>query len=235
MKTIKIGRKTDNDIVINDQTKIVSRYHAVLKINDNGEITICDSSTNGTFINSVKVAKGADVSIEKGDEVRLGPHLLLDWSKIEDSLENRYATKIDTDEKASYSIGTKSDNRIVISDSSDHVSRHHAILKLKVNGSYYIYDQSTNGTYVNGVKIKPKVDYPVSVSDTISLSNTYQLDWNKIPGVLVPKPITDFSSSAKKQVGNYYIRNKIRTKIWIYLIFGLIIAGAVYFGYSKWE
>ena len=50
MKTYKIGRNPDNDIVIQDDTRLVSRYHAVLKVQDNGTMTICDTSTNGTFL-----------------------------------------------------------------------------------------------------------------------------------------------------------------------------------------
>jgi serine protease Do len=219
VKSIKIGRKADNDIIVNDETATVSGYHAVLKVYDNGKISICDCSTNGTYINGVKATKDVDVSIKKGDEVRLGPKVLLDWSKVDVSSANIDATEIDTDEKTSYTIGTESDNRIVISDFYNHVSRHHAILKLKVNGSYYIYDQSTNGTYVNGLKIKPKVDIPVTITDTISLSNTYQFDWNKVPNISVPKPIPATTKS--------------RTKIWGYLFYGVIIAGAAYFGYYK--
>lgn len=144
MKTIKIGRKSDNDIVITDETLTVSGYHAVLKLFDNGNIRICDNSTNGTYINGVKTIKNVEVLIKKGDEVRLGTHVLLDWSLVTLPSANKNVTEIDTDDKASYTIGTESDNRIVIADSTNHVSRHHAILKLKNNGKYYIYDQSTN-------------------------------------------------------------------------------------------
>jgi serine protease Do len=234
MKTIRIGRKPDNDIVITDETQTVSGYHAVLKVSDNGSITLCDSSTNGTYINGIKVSKDVDVSVKKGDEVRLGPHVLLDWSKIIIPSQQQDATEIDIADKETYSIGTASDNQIVISDSTNHVSRHHAVLKLRHDGKYYIYDQSTNGTYVNGVKIKSKVDFPVSVTDTISLSNTFQFDWNKVPNVSLPKlppyippvqpPIPQSRYSTNKTSGN---------KIWSYLFFGTIFIGTVYFSYHK--
>jgi serine protease Do len=180
MKTIKIGRKQDNDIIINDETRTVSGYHALMKVYDNGTVTICDCSTNGTFINGVKATKDVDVPIKKGDEIRLGPHVLLDWSLVDIPSPHLEATEIDTADKASYTIGTESDNRIVIFDSTNHVSRHHAVLKLIHDGKYYIYDQSTNGTYVNGVKIKSKVDYPVSINDAVSFAQLSLLDWSKI-------------------------------------------------------
>jgi serine protease Do len=197
MKTIKIGRKPDNDIIINDETRTVSGYHALMKVYDNGTVTICDCSTNGTFINGVKATKDVDVPIKKGDEIRLGPHVLLDWSSVDIPSPHLEATEIDTADKASYTIGTESNNRIVIFDSTNHVSRHHAELKLKYDGKYYIYDQSTNGTYVNGVKIKSKVDYPVSITDTVSFAQLSLLDWSKIikiPQVVnSPKPVAESS------------------------------------------
>lgn len=160
MKTIKIGRNPDNDIVITDKTTTVSGYHAVLKVDNNGNISICDSSTNGTFVNGVKASKGADVAIKKGDEIRFGPYELLDWGLVllpsnqpDATRMGNDATRMETNEKETYSIGTAADNRIILLDASNYVSRHHAIIKQKYDGSFYIYDQSTNGTYINGVKI----------------------------------------------------------------------------------
>ena len=83
MKTIKIGRNPDNDIVIKDETRTVSGYHAVLKVYDTGEITLCDFSTNGTKINGVKATRDVDVHVTKRDKILLGPYVLLDWSLID--------------------------------------------------------------------------------------------------------------------------------------------------------
>lgn len=68
MKTIIIGRNPDNDIIIDNKSTTVSGYHAALKVDNNGNICLCDSSTNGTFINGVKAPKGEDVAMKKGDE-----------------------------------------------------------------------------------------------------------------------------------------------------------------------
>ena len=230
MKKIKIGRNSDNDLVVNDETSTVSGHHAVLKDYDNGTLTICDNSTNGTFINGVKATKGVDVSVKKGDKIRLGPHVELDWSEINVPAPLPDATIIDNDQKEIFTIGTASDNRVVISDPGNHVSRHHAILKIKAHGNLYIYDISTNGTYVNGVKIKSKVDYPVSISDTISLSNTYRLDWNKIKGASNSNPIPDIPP--KPEVAYSGTTDSI-SKIWSYLLYAAIFLGIAYFGYYK--
>jgi len=90
MKTYKIGRNPDNDIVIQDDTLIVSRYHATLNVNSTGSITIIDNSTNGTFINGTKVQKGVETYLRKGDEVRFGKSCRLDWSKIDVPTSNSF-------------------------------------------------------------------------------------------------------------------------------------------------
>jgi len=83
MKTYKIGRNTDNDIVINDETRLVSRYHAILKVNKNGKMTICDISSNGTYINSEKIKSNMHVEESKSDIVFFAKKSQLDWSMIE--------------------------------------------------------------------------------------------------------------------------------------------------------
>ena len=53
---IRIGSMDDNDIVINDDT--VSRYHCRIVQDDTSYILIDNASTNGTFINKVRVREG---------------------------------------------------------------------------------------------------------------------------------------------------------------------------------
>ena len=53
---IRIGSMEDNDIVINDDT--VSRYHCRIVQEDSGYVLIDNRSTNGTFINKVRVREG---------------------------------------------------------------------------------------------------------------------------------------------------------------------------------
>ena len=50
---ISIGRYPENDIIITDN--IVSRRHAVIAIEDDQLIAIDLNSTNGTYINNLKV------------------------------------------------------------------------------------------------------------------------------------------------------------------------------------
>lgn len=80
-----------------------------------------------------------------------------------------------------YSIGREAGCDIVISDSTDVISRRHAVLNVMPSGKMTIVDQSHNGTYVNGIRIAPNVPVPVTRKDNISLAHVARLDWNRVP------------------------------------------------------
>lgn len=80
-----------------------------------------------------------------------------------------------------YTIGRDPSCDIVIADPTDVVSRVHASLKVKGGGKYVLVDQGRNGTYVNGIKMSPNEEIPVSRKDVISFAHIADLDWNKIP------------------------------------------------------
>lgn len=80
-----------------------------------------------------------------------------------------------------YSIGRDINCDIVINDSTDVISRRHALLNVTSAGKMTIIDQSSNGTYVNGIRISPNVPVPVTRKDIISLAHVTKLDWNLIP------------------------------------------------------
>lgn len=80
-----------------------------------------------------------------------------------------------------YSIGREANCDIVIYDSTDVVSRRHAVLNVYPSGKMYIVDQSRNGTYVNGIRITPNVQVPVTRKDIVSFAHVVKLDWNQVP------------------------------------------------------
>jgi DNA-binding NtrC family response regulator len=53
---IRIGSMQDNDVVLGDDT--VSRYHCRITQEDNGYVLLDQRSTNGTFINKVRIREG---------------------------------------------------------------------------------------------------------------------------------------------------------------------------------
>jgi pSer/pThr/pTyr-binding forkhead associated (FHA) protein len=68
---ITIGKKTDNDIVIDNQA--VSGYHARIKKEGRSLFIEDANSLNGTFINGQKISKG---ELHNGDVVLIGVHTL---------------------------------------------------------------------------------------------------------------------------------------------------------------
>ena len=69
---ITIGRNTDNDIQIDSMA--VSGHHANL-VNAEGYYYIEDlESTNGTFVNEVRISKHV---LKENDEISIGKHILL--------------------------------------------------------------------------------------------------------------------------------------------------------------
>ena len=80
-----------------------------------------------------------------------------------------------------FTIGRDPDlSIIVLYDSTDTVSRCHATLVYR-SGKFYLTDHSTNGTYRNGVKLLPNIEYRIFRDDVISFANVAYLDWNMIP------------------------------------------------------
>jgi type VI secretion system protein len=66
-----IGRGGDNDWVLVDGKKIISKRHCIIEKSDGG-YRLIDSSTNGTTINGKPVDKNIGHLIKQGDEIELG-------------------------------------------------------------------------------------------------------------------------------------------------------------------
>ena len=74
MKLIKIGRSSENDIVIGEDSN-VSRNHAEIFEDDEGRIFLTDlDSANGTFINGKKLKRSE--LLKKNDIVKIGKTVL---------------------------------------------------------------------------------------------------------------------------------------------------------------
>src|SRR5215470_18563459 len=68
---VRIGSMDDNDVVLNDET--VSRYHCKIVQEDTGYTLVDLRSTNGTFINKVRVREGF---LKPGCTIGVGQHQL---------------------------------------------------------------------------------------------------------------------------------------------------------------
>lgn len=83
MKTYRIGRKPDNDIVIHDDSKTVSGFHAIITVSDDGDYSICDISRNGTIVNGRKIPKNQDIHIAYGDKIVFALSVSFDWGLLD--------------------------------------------------------------------------------------------------------------------------------------------------------
>ncbi|MDE5734889.1 MAG: FHA domain-containing protein [Duncaniella sp.] len=84
MKKVVIGRGHDCDIVIEDTTDVVSRRQAAIAFDIFGRMTIYDLSTNGTFVNGIRVPKPAGVPLRRTDTVNFGTVCEFDLGRVRD-------------------------------------------------------------------------------------------------------------------------------------------------------
>lgn len=74
---VSIGRSDDNQVVLPDESKLISRYHAKISY-ENGRYYVTDSSKNGTLIGNRDLQlKGNTAELFHGDRVRIGDYELL--------------------------------------------------------------------------------------------------------------------------------------------------------------
>lgn len=79
MKTIKVGRNADNDIVI--AADDVSRYHADIILDDSGQYSITDHSSNGTLVKG-NLLSHASCYISFGTPILFPGYRALDWNQV---------------------------------------------------------------------------------------------------------------------------------------------------------
>lgn len=82
MKVYSIGRESGCDIVINDNTDVISRRHAILSVDQMGKMTITDQSQNGTYVNGIRLASNVAVPVTRKDNVSFAQISRLDWNLI---------------------------------------------------------------------------------------------------------------------------------------------------------
>ena len=82
MKVYSIGRDNGCDIVIDDQSDVVSRRHAILYVRLFGRMTIVDQSHNGTYINGIRISSNVPVPVSRKDNISFAHIARLDWHLI---------------------------------------------------------------------------------------------------------------------------------------------------------
>lgn len=154
---MRIGSSPSCDIVLN--SGFVSSFHAEIFVLDNGEIILVDkNSKNGTFVGTRRIDPNTEVTIRRGDYVRIAD-VDLPWNRIPQAPDPQQYKSI-------VSIGSNFHNTLALSNTN--VSRFHATLKVDKKGHAAICDKhSTNGTKLNGQRLTPGRDYPVKRGDVV--------------------------------------------------------------------
>jgi pSer/pThr/pTyr-binding forkhead associated (FHA) protein len=67
---ITIGRDSDNDVVVDN--KLASRHHAMIQKIKDAYFIKDVGSTNGTFINGVRIPNEKYVKLNPGDKISIG-------------------------------------------------------------------------------------------------------------------------------------------------------------------
>ena len=67
---ITIGRDSDNDVVVDN--KLASRHHAVVQKIKNAYFLKDANSTNGTYVNGVRIPKDKYIKLNPGDKITIG-------------------------------------------------------------------------------------------------------------------------------------------------------------------
>ena len=67
---ITIGRESDNDVVVDN--KLASRHHAIIQKIKDAYFLKDEKSTNGTYVNGVKIPAEKYVKLNPGDKITIG-------------------------------------------------------------------------------------------------------------------------------------------------------------------
>jgi ABC-type multidrug transport system ATPase subunit/pSer/pThr/pTyr-binding forkhead associated (FHA) protein len=143
---LQIGRDASRCQLVLEHPS-VSAVHAELSFHE-GRVLLTDHSTNGTFVNGLRMVSA---ELRDGDYITFGRYAgksLIFKSGLEPQLK---IEKVGLD-KDRITIGRDASNDVVI----DHpvVSKRHAEI-IKQEGKVILVDLgSTNGTFVNGIKVK---------------------------------------------------------------------------------
>ena len=149
--------------------KLISSNHAQLVYDSKNQLHLQDlNSTNGTFLNGSKISPSKTYIVNPKDKIQLaaaeGVLIIVETLGTNSVSEDKINILDQLKTKSTIVIGRADECEVVLNSSS--VSRQHAEICKQANGTFTIKDlNSTNGTFVNGYKIKGA--QPISLSDKI--------------------------------------------------------------------
>ena len=87
-KVYTIGRDLQSDIVIEDDSDVISRLHATIRF-DGSKMYIIDQSQNGTYVNGMRMSANEEVPVSRKDTISFANVTELDWSRLPDPSKAR--------------------------------------------------------------------------------------------------------------------------------------------------
>jgi len=88
----RIGRAVDNTLQLPETS--VSRYHAFLRQDEEGQIRLTDlGSTNGTFLNGQRLPERTPICVRDGDRIQFGSTIVVKFVRP-DPCEERYQREL---------------------------------------------------------------------------------------------------------------------------------------------
>ena len=167
-----VGKAEDNDLVIDDPH--VSRHHC--RFLRSGYLVLLEdlNSTNGTYVNGERVDR---VCVTTADTVLLSGCFTIDWSNPQlrqwmgSQLSMQDNLKANSSHENVYDLNGYGKNAVTLGRSSTcditldnpRISRLHATATKDSDGYWVLKDSSTNGTFVDGVRITEKKLQPDSI------------------------------------------------------------------------
>ncbi len=164
---LMIGRSPKANIII--PLDMISSFHAQLVMDNSGVLYLIDQdSTNGTYVNNVKLNAGTPKEINKGDQISLGKSntvsVVFNPDDYVAGVAPPQSGRITDDTKANTNLLSKLKEKSIIYIGRgeeadlvlDHptISRVHALIEKKSDSVFFIKDLgSTNGTFLNGKRV----------------------------------------------------------------------------------
>lgn len=149
---------TGDQATLKLNNKSISSNHAQLVYDTKNQLHLQDlNSTNGTFLNGTKISPSKTYIVNSKDKIQLATAngVLIVVEALVNKIINVDKVNIlnQLKNKSKVVIGRTDECDVVLNSSS--VSRQHAEIQKLSDGTYSIKDlNSTNGTFVNGRKIK---------------------------------------------------------------------------------
>ncbi|MEV6073254.1 FHA domain-containing protein [Nocardia sp. NPDC052001] len=186
---IPIGRGSESPLAEHLTDTSVSRKHATVLRDLQGNLWIRDEhSTHGTWVENRRVdPDGGPVQIRPGDRIRLG-----EWIGSAQYAGDEFGAvgpgptpvllnnphgglSLEIPRGGEPTLLGRNDSRIPADlPNRNQISGRHASVGVHPSGRVWIRDEgSTNGTTVNGSKIKPGVQVTLQTGDAVSLGGTY--------------------------------------------------------------